>query len=231
MSQVLDLTQEKGLARKKRHSHFPRLAHADGGNTKVRISRRFPQAEALYLLPNKATIPTEPTTRDFVPYLFAPIAFRRLFPNLGVFPPALPLPPFAPPGPPGPPGPPVFMRLALKPLRSPALTASPDLACRFLPPKPNRSSLRCRFAPGAPPDAGPSRPDEALRPRLAWLLSSLSTATSKRSASVAGRSPEDSCRSVRGRLLAVRNALEFPGARRRDFRDVRGQHVGRLTSL
>lgn len=115
-------------------------------------------------------------------YLFPPPAFLLLFPNLGLAPPL----------------PPDFIRLTLKPDRSPELTASPDLACLFLPPKPYLASFFCRLAWGAPEGApGLFLPAETVR--LSWALISLSTATSKRSsASVAPRAEaEPSARSVK----------------------------------
>ena len=117
-------------------------------------------------------------------------AFLRALPNLGAE-------PFGPP--PGfpvlPPLLPVFIRFALKPLRSPELMASPDFMCLFLPPWPYLESFFCRLA-FLPPD---SPPNERFLP-ADLLPSSLSTATSKRSsASVAPRAPEEpSARSVFG---------------------------------
>lgn len=87
-------------------------------------------------------------------------------------------------------GPPLpFIPLALNPLTSPELRASPDLECRFLPPNPNLASFLARLWFGVLlPWSG--------RPRLPGLLSSLSTPTSKRSASLVSRSPPFSARSV-----------------------------------
>ena len=122
-------------------------------------------------------------------------AFRRLFPSravLGVF---LPTP--------SPPKLALFMRRAPgKALRSAELAASPDFACRFLPPKPYFSFFFWRFAFGW----CCSRPGLEEEDRDCGLdcfcclceLSSWSTPTSNRSASVVPTSPEDSCRSVFG---------------------------------
>ncbi|KUI57949.1 hypothetical protein VP1G_10963 [Cytospora mali] len=82
-----------------------------------------------------------------------------------------------------------FILLALKPVRSPELVASPDLPCLFLPPKPNLASFFARLLL-------PARPPWSSRDRLPGLLSSLSTATSKRSASVVPTSPPFSARSL-----------------------------------
>lgn len=87
-------------------------------------------------------------------------------------------------------GPPLpFIPLALKPLTSPELSASPDLEYFFLPPNPNLASFLARLWFGVLlPWSG--------RPRLPGLLSSLSTPTSKRSASLVSRPPPFSARSV-----------------------------------
>lgn len=87
-------------------------------------------------------------------------------------------------------GPPLpFIPLALNPLTSPELSASPDLEYFFLPPNPNLASFLARLWFGVLlPWSG--------RPRLPGLLSSLSTPTSKRSASCVSRSPPFSARSV-----------------------------------
>lgn len=84
---------------------------------------------------------------------------------------------------------PPFMRLALNPLRSPELTASPDFAWRFFPPKPYFSFFLDRLALTPLPDRPPSRPPR-LPSELVWLLISLSTPTSKRSASRVSRLEE-----------------------------------------
>lgn len=77
--------------------------------------------------------------------------------------------------------PPAFIFLASKPVRSPELMASPDLAWRFLPPKPNLSSFFffLELAACGPARLSPCLPEEGG----ARLPISLSTATSKRSPS------------------------------------------------
>lgn len=89
-------------------------------------------------------------------------------------------------------GPPLpFIPLALNPLTSPELSAVPDLAYFFLPPNPNLASFLARLWLGA-------LLPWSDRPRLPGLLSSLSTPTSKRSASLVSSSPPFSARSVVG---------------------------------
>ena len=93
-----------------------------------------------------------------------------------------------------------FIFLALNPLRSAVLAASPLLAWRFRPPKPNLSSFfwRLWFAlPGRsslPPPPPPPPPLLAfLSNLLVWALpSSCSMETSKRSASLVDVAPPDS---------------------------------------
>ena len=78
------------------------------------------------------------------------------------------------PAPPAPLNAALFL-FTLNPLRSPDDVASPDLACRFLPPKPNFSFFFCRLWFGAPESERPLPADFGPE------RSSLSTATSKRS--------------------------------------------------
>lgn len=120
-------------------------------------------------------------------HLFPAPAFLLALPGLGAGLNFLGLPPA---------GPPDFIFLALNPLTSPDERASLDLAYFFLPPKPNLASFRCLLALGPPPSL-PSRPRFLLLLPLGPPLSSLSTATSKRSsASLAPVGPPPSLRSV-----------------------------------
>jgi hypothetical protein len=77
---------------------------------------------------------------------------------------------------------PAFIFLGSKPLRSPELMASPDLAWRFLPPKPYFSSFLARLWPPALAPCPRPAPERGL-----WLFISFSTPTSKMSASLVSR--------------------------------------------
>lgn len=122
-----------------------------------------------------------PSYSQLTTYYF--LACLLFLPNRAVFiGPLLPL---------GGPPPCPFIFLALNPARSPELIASPDLPWRFLPPKPNLASFLARLGLDERP---PWKVSE--RERLPGLLSSVSTATSKRSASLVLRSLPFSERSV-----------------------------------
>lgn len=123
------------------------------------------------------SLATNSSTPLFIHYRLPAPAFLRFLPRRGL----TGFPPLAPPA---------FILRALKELRSPELTASPDLAWRFLPPKPYFSFFFWRLGPAR----SPSLPREKARWALCLLIS-LSTPTSKRSASVVPRSPDDSWRS------------------------------------
>lgn len=131
----------------------------------------------LFLGEQKTTLPPKN-------YYF--LACLLFLPNRAVF-----MGPLLPPPAPPPPGPWAFILRALKPLRSPELMASPDLPWRFLPPKPYLASFLARLGLDDRPPWKAS-----ARERLPGFVSSLSTATSKRSASLVVRSLPFSDRSI-----------------------------------